>query len=48
MLIAPGGKVVNRKEGPIEPLEVRRAIVEVLGRTDAMDEAGALPLLRRA
>jgi len=35
VLIAPGGKVLYRKQGPIEPLEVRRAIVDVLGRTYA-------------
>ena len=35
VLIAPGGNVIYRKEGPIEPLEVRRAIVNVLGRTYA-------------
>lgn len=35
LLIAPGGKVLYRKDGPIEPLEVRRAIVDVLGRTYA-------------
>ena len=34
-LIAPGGKVVYRKTGAIDPLEVKRAIVEVLGRTYA-------------
>lgn len=35
LLIAPGGNVVYRKNGPIEPLELRKAIVEVLGRTYA-------------
>jgi peroxiredoxin len=35
LLIAPGGKVIYRKDGPIEPLEVKRAIVDVLGRTYA-------------
>ncbi len=35
LLIAPGGKVLYRHTGPIKPLEVRRAIVEVLGRTYA-------------
>jgi peroxiredoxin len=34
-LIAPGGKIVYRKSGPIEPIEVRQAIVEVIGRTYA-------------
>ena len=33
LLIAPGGKVLYRKTGAIEPLEVKRAIVEYLGRT---------------
>ena len=33
ILIAPGGKIVYRKSGPIEPLDVKRAIVEKLGRT---------------
>jgi peroxiredoxin len=32
MLIKPGGAVVYKKMGPIEPLEVRRAIVEELSR----------------
>ena len=35
LLIAPGGKVLYRKSGPLDPLEVRRAIVAVLGRTYA-------------
>ena len=33
MLIAPGGKVIYRKVGAVDPLEVRRAIVGYLGRT---------------
>jgi peroxiredoxin len=33
MVIAPGGKVLYRKSGPIEPLELKRAIVGYLGRT---------------
>ena len=33
MLIAPGGKVLYRKAGAIDPLEVRRAVVNFLGRT---------------
>jgi peroxiredoxin len=33
LLIAPGGKVIFRKSGPIEPLELKKAIVEQLGRT---------------
>lgn len=32
-LIAPGGKVLYRKTGQIDPLEVKRAIVDYLGRT---------------
>jgi peroxiredoxin len=35
VLIAPGGKVVYRKSGSIEPLELKRAIVEGIGRTYA-------------
>lgn len=35
LLIAPGGKVIYRKTGPIDPIEVRKAIVESLGRTYA-------------
>jgi peroxiredoxin len=35
VLDAPGGKVVYRAEGEIKPLEVRRAIVEQIGRTYA-------------
>jgi thiol-disulfide isomerase/thioredoxin len=35
LLIAPGGKIVYRHNGPIEPLEVKRAIVDYLGRTYA-------------
>ncbi len=33
ILIAPGGKVLYRKSGPCEPMEIRRAIVGYLGRT---------------
>lgn len=33
VLIAPGGKVLYRKSGAIDPLEVRRAVVDFLGRT---------------
>jgi peroxiredoxin len=33
LVIAPGGKVLHRKAGSIDPLEVRRAIVGHLGRT---------------
>lgn len=35
VFIAPGGKVIFRKSGAIEPLNVRRAIVNILGRTYA-------------
>jgi len=33
LLIAPGGKILYRKTGAIDPLEVKRAIVAYLGRT---------------
>ena len=33
LIIAPGGKVLKRQVGPIDPLEIRRAIVGFLGRT---------------
>ncbi len=33
VVIAPGGKVVYRKSGPIDPLELKRAIVGQIGRT---------------
>ena len=33
VLIAPGGKVIYRKSGPVDPLELKRAIVGHLGRT---------------
>ena len=33
MLIAPGGKVLSRHTGEIDPLELKRAIVSYLGRT---------------
>jgi peroxiredoxin len=32
MLVAPGGKVVYRKQGELDPLELKRAIVGYLGR----------------
>jgi peroxiredoxin len=35
LLIAPGGKIIYRHSGPIEPLNVKRAIVNYLGRTYA-------------
>ena len=33
LVVAAGGKVIYRKSGSIDPLEVRRAIVGHLGRT---------------
>lgn len=33
IIIAPGGEATYRRVGPIDPLEVKRAIVERLGRT---------------
>src|SRR5437762_13502039 len=33
LVIAPGGKIVYRKTGQIDPLELKRAIVGYLGRT---------------
>lgn len=33
LLIAPGGKVIYRKSGQVDPLELRRAIADYLGRT---------------
>lgn len=35
LLVAPGGKILYRQGGPLKPLVVRRAIVDVLGRTYA-------------
>lgn len=35
ILIAPGGKIVYRKAGPFDAVEVKRAIVDQLGRTYA-------------
>jgi thiol-disulfide isomerase/thioredoxin len=35
ILIAPGGEVIYRQHGPLEPLEVKKAIVNFLGRTYA-------------
>jgi hypothetical protein len=32
ILIQPGGKVIYRKVGTIEPLEVKKAVVGYLGR----------------
>jgi peroxiredoxin len=39
MLIAPGGKVIYRKTAQIDPLEVKRAIADYLGRTYGADKA---------
>jgi peroxiredoxin len=33
LLVAPGGKILYRKTGAIDPLELKRAIVAYLGRT---------------
>ena len=35
MLIAPGGEVIYRQHGPLEPQEIKKKIVEFLGRTYA-------------
>ena len=35
LLIAPGGKVIYRKTGEIDPLEVKRKIADTIGRTYA-------------
>jgi peroxiredoxin len=35
VLIAPGGKIVCRKSGPVDPIEVRKQIVDFIGRTYA-------------
>jgi len=43
LLVAPGGKVIYRKSGPIEPLELKKAIVGYLGRTYADDAPKRLP-----
>lgn len=41
VLIAPGGEIVYRHQGPIDSLELRRAIVERVGRTYAADRKPA-------
>jgi peroxiredoxin len=41
VLIAPGGKIVYRHQGPIDSLELKRAIVEQVGRTYAADRKPA-------
>jgi len=33
LVIAPGGKILYRKTGQIDPLELKRAVVGYLGRT---------------
>ena len=33
LLIAPGGKVIYRHTGEVDPLELKRAIVDYIGRT---------------
>lgn len=35
ILLAPGGKIVHRVEGEIDPLELKRSIVDIIGRTYA-------------
>ncbi|MGY8687834.1 MAG: TlpA family protein disulfide reductase, partial [Verrucomicrobiales bacterium] len=35
VLVAPGGKVLFRQTGEIQPIEIRKAIVNYLGRTYA-------------
>jgi peroxiredoxin len=37
LLVAPGGKVLYSKSGPVDPLEMKKAIVGYLGRTYAED-----------
>jgi peroxiredoxin len=41
MLIAPGGKVIYRHTGEIDPLEVKRAIANYIGRTYASEPSKA-------
>ena len=41
LLIAPGGKIIYRKSGEIDPLELKRAVVDVLGRTYASRDKNA-------
>lgn len=41
LLIASGGKIIYRKPGEIDPLELKRAIVDVLGRTYANRDKNA-------
>jgi thiol-disulfide isomerase/thioredoxin len=35
LLVAPGGQIIYRHNGPIDPLEVKRAVVDYVGRTAA-------------
>ena len=35
ILVAPGGEVIYRQHGPLEPQEIKKAIVDYLGRTYA-------------
>ena len=35
LLIAPGGKVIYRKHDSFDPMELKKAIVDYLGRTYA-------------
>jgi hypothetical protein len=32
ILVAPGGKIIYSRQGTIDPLKMKKAIVEVLGR----------------
>jgi peroxiredoxin len=43
LLIAPGGTVVYRKSGPIDPLELKQAIVGYLGRRTYADDVPGKP-----
>jgi peroxiredoxin len=41
LLVAPGGKVLYRKSGPIDALEVKKAIIGFLGRITYTDDVPA-------
>jgi thiol-disulfide isomerase/thioredoxin len=41
LLVAPGGKVLYRKSGPIDALEVKKAIIGFLGRRTYADDVPA-------
>ena len=43
VIIAPGGKVLYRNTGGIDPLEVKRVIVDYLGRTYATKKGSLTP-----